>query len=57
MNIKVWRITELKQLQQLDGLDVVCRADLWDSPRYAGDKLSGKDLKNADFDLKKVGVL
>ncbi len=51
-------ITELKQLQQLDGLDVDFAGLIFykDSPRYAGDKLSGKDLKNADFDLKKVGV-
>lgn len=58
MNIKVCGITELKQLQQLDGLDVDFAGLIFykDSPRYAGDKLSGKDLKNADFDLKKVGV-
>ncbi|HMU72011.1 MAG TPA: phosphoribosylanthranilate isomerase [Ferruginibacter sp.] len=48
----------MKQLQQLDGLDVDFAGLIFykDSPRYAGDKLSGKDLKNADFDLKKVGV-
>jgi phosphoribosylanthranilate isomerase len=27
-----------------------------DSPRYMGDKLSGKQVKEADFDIKKVGV-
>lgn len=58
MNIKVCGITELKQLQQLDGLDIDFAGLIFykESPRYMGDKLSGKDLKNADFDLKKVGV-
>jgi len=27
-----------------------------DSPRYMGDKITGKQVKGADFDLKKVGV-
>ena len=58
MNIKVCGITEMKQLQQLDGLDIDFAGLIFykDSPRYIGDKLSKKDLKNADFDLKKVGV-
>ncbi len=58
MNIKVCGITQLKQLQQLDGLNIDFAGIIFykDSPRYAGDKLNGKDLKSADFDLKKVGV-
>ena len=58
MNIKVCGITLLKQLQQLDGLDIDFAGLIFqkDSPRYVGDKLSGKELKNADFDLKTVGV-
>ena len=58
MNIKVCGITQLKQLQQLDGLDIDFAGLIFfkDSPRYAGDKIQGKDLKNSDFDLKKVGV-
>lgn len=58
MNIKVCGITQLKQLQQLDGLDIDFAGLIFqkDSPRYAGDKLSGKELKNADFDLKTTGV-
>ena len=58
MNIKVCGITQLKQLQQLDGLDIDFAGLIFqkDSPRYMGDKLSGKELKNADFDLKTVGV-
>lgn len=58
MNIKVCGITQMKQLQQLDGLDIDFAGLVFhkSSPRYAGDKLNGKELKNADFDLKKVGV-
>jgi phosphoribosylanthranilate isomerase len=58
MNIKVCGITEMKQLQQLDGLDIDFAGLIFykESPRYIGDKISKKDLKKADFDLKKVGV-
>ena len=58
MNIKVCGITQMKQLQQLDGLDVDYAGLIFykESPRYIGDKLSKKELKAADFDLKKVGV-
>ena len=58
MNIKVCGITQLKQLQQLDGLDIDFAGLIFykDSPRYAGDNIGSNDLKNSDFDLKKVGV-
>ncbi len=58
MNIKVCGITEMKQLQQLDGLDIDFAGLIFykDSPRYIGNKISKKELKSADFDLKKVGV-
>ncbi len=58
MNIKVCGITSLKQLKQLDGLDIDYAGFIFykDSPRYLGDKIARKDLKNADFDIKKVGV-
>lgn len=58
MNIKVCGITEMKQLQQLDGLDIDFAGLIFcpESPRYIGDKLPKKDVKKADFDLKKVGV-
>jgi phosphoribosylanthranilate isomerase len=58
MNIKVCGITQLKQLQQLDGLDIDFAGLIFDpsSPRYVGDKIKSSDLKNSDFDLKKVGV-
>lgn len=58
MNIKVCGITEMKQLQQLDGLDIDFAGLIFypESPRYVGDKLNKKEIKKADFDLKKVGV-
>lgn len=58
MNIKVCGITQLKQLQQLDGLDIAFAGLIFhkDSPRYIGDKINRKELKTTDFDLKKVGV-
>jgi len=58
MNIKVCGITDMKQLQQLDGLDIDFAGLIFykESPRYIGEKISGKELKKADLDLKKVGV-
>lgn len=58
MNIKVCGITQLKQLQQLDGLGIDFAGLIFvkDSPRYVGDKLNKSEIKNADFDLKTVGV-
>jgi len=58
MNIKVCGITEMKQLQQLDGLDIDFAGLIFykESSRYIGDKIAKKDLKKADFDLKKTGV-
>lgn len=58
INIKVCGITQFKQLQQLEALNVDYAGLIFykDSPRYMGEKLSGKEIKGADFDLKKVGV-
>jgi len=58
INLKVCGITQFKQLQQLEALNVDYAGLIFykESPRYMGDKLSGKEIKNADFDLKKVGV-
>jgi phosphoribosylanthranilate isomerase len=58
MNIKVCGITQLKQLQQLEALDIDFAGLIFykDSPRYVGDKIAAKELKSADFDIKKVGV-
>jgi len=58
MNIKVCGITQLKQLQQLDGLNIDFAGFIFhkDSPRYAGDKISKEQLQSTDFDVKKVGV-
>jgi len=58
MNIKVCGITQFKQLQQLEALNIDYAGLIFykESPRYMGDKISGKQVKEADFDLKKVGV-
>lgn len=58
MNIKVCGITSMKQLQQLDGLDIAFAGLNFykHSPRYAGDKISKEELSDADLDIKKVGV-
>lgn len=58
MNIKVCGITQIKQLQQLEALNIDYAGLIFykDSPRYMGDKISGKEIKDADFDIKKVGV-
>ena len=58
MNIKVCGITQLKQLQQLEALNIDYAGLIFykDSTRYMGDKITGKQIKDADFDIKKVGV-
>ena len=58
MNIKVCGITQLKQLQQLDGLNIDFAGFIFhkDSPRYIGEKISKEQLQTTDFDVKKVGV-
>ncbi len=58
MNIKVCGITQFKQLQQLEALNIDYAGLIFykDSPRYMGDKIPGKQVKEADFDIKKVGV-
>ena len=58
MNIKVCGITDMKQLQQLDGLDIDFAGLIFypESPRYVVGKLSPKEVKKADFDLRKTGV-
>ena len=58
MNIKVCGITQLKQLQQLDGMDIDFAGLIFykGSPRYVGDKLPANGVKELDFDIRKVGV-
>ena len=58
MNIKVCGINQMKQLQQLDGLDIDFAGLIFykDSPRYIGDRISKTELKKADLDLKIAGV-
>jgi phosphoribosylanthranilate isomerase len=58
INIKVCGITQLKQLQQLEAMNIDFAGLIFypESPRFVGDKLNKKEIKSADFDLKKVGV-
>jgi phosphoribosylanthranilate isomerase len=58
MNIKVCGITQLKQLQQLEAMNIDFAGLIFykESSRFVGDKLDKKEIKSADFDLKKVGV-
>lgn len=58
MNIKVCGITTMKQLQQLDGLNIDFAGMVFNkqSPQFVDGKISGKELKQADLDIKKVGV-
>lgn len=58
MNIKVCGITSLKQLQQLDGLNIgFAGLNFYkQSSRYVGNKIPVDDLKNADMDIKTVGI-
>lgn len=58
MNIKVCGITQLKQLQQLEAMDIDFAGLVFhkNSPRYAGDSIPKKDLKALDLDIKKVGI-
>jgi phosphoribosylanthranilate isomerase len=58
MNIKVCGITSVKQIKQLDGLNIDYAGLIFhqDSPRYVGEKINAQELKKADFDIKTVGV-
>lgn len=58
MNIKVCGINSFKQLQQLDGLNVDFAGLIFvkESPRYVEGLIEKDAVKDADLDLKKVGV-
>jgi phosphoribosylanthranilate isomerase len=58
INIKVNGVVELKQLKQLDGLNIDFAGFDFNkqSPWYIGGKIAGKELKIADFDIRKVGL-
>ncbi len=58
MNIKVCGITLLKQIQQLEGLSIDFAGLVFQkaSPRYVDGKIDKAELKQADLDIKKVGV-
>jgi phosphoribosylanthranilate isomerase len=58
INIKVNGITELKQLNQLDGLGIDFAGFIFlkNSPLYIVGKIKPEELKKTDLDIKKVGV-
>jgi phosphoribosylanthranilate isomerase len=58
INIKVCGITEIKQIKQLDGLDIefVGLNFYKGSPRYMKDKITAREIKAGDFEIKKVGI-
>jgi len=58
MNIKVCGITQLKQLEYLDAMDIdFAGLNFYkESPRYVVGKISSEEIRDGDFDIKKVGV-
>ena len=58
MNIKVCGITQYKQLQQLDGINIDYAGIIFhpESPRNVDGKINPTQLKDSDFDLKITGV-
>ena len=58
MNIKVCGVIQFKQLQELDemGIEFVGLNFYKQSTRYVADKISGEDVREGDFDIRKVGV-
>ncbi len=58
MNIKVCGITQVKQLQQLDGLGIDFAGLIFvpNSVRNVQGQIAAADLKDSDFDIQKVGV-
>jgi phosphoribosylanthranilate isomerase len=58
MNIKVCGLTDIRQFHQLEGLDIEYGGIVFykESSRWAGQKISGAELKKADLDIRKVGV-
>ena len=58
MNLKVCGITTIKQLQQLDAMDIDFAGLIFykDSPRFVGSKIDPAEIQSADFELRKVGV-
>lgn len=58
MNIKVCGITQLKQLEHLDAMEIefVGLNFYKESPRYVVGKISAESIRDGDFDIKKIGV-
>lgn len=59
MNTKVCGVTTFKQLQQLDGLeiDMAGLVLIPGSPWHMANSMNAKEVAQADFDLKKVGIM
>ena len=58
INIKVCGITAVKQLHQLEGLNIPFAGLIFakESPRYVGDKLKPEELDGLDLDIKLTGI-
>jgi phosphoribosylanthranilate isomerase len=58
MNIKICGITSMKEMQQLDGMDIEFAGIVFNrqSRYYLNERISGAELKAADLDICKVGV-
>jgi len=58
MRLKVCGITSVKQIKQLDALNVGYAGLIFyeKSPRYVVGKISPEEVKDADFDIKLTGV-
>jgi len=58
MKIKVCGNTDLKQLEELDNLEIDYAGLIFyeQSPRYVSKKLLGKDVRNLNLSIPKVGV-
>ncbi len=58
MNIKVCGITDFKQLQQIEALNIDFGGMVFQehSLYFIGEKLKKTDIKKADFEFKKTGV-
>lgn len=58
MNVKVCGITQMKQLQQMEAMNVDFVGLIFykESPRCMKDKIMPEELSGADFEFRKVGV-
>lgn len=58
MNIKICGVSDMKQLAQLEGLDIEFAGLNFrkGSANYVGEQIRGAELKKADLDIRTVGV-